>query len=512
VTDAIDKRWGVETFAVGKKAPPRARAAEGMTWREDEGKSILVPLVYSPAEDVARGARNDITMAEVARHDKRDDCWIAVEGHAYDVTPFIEVHPGGWLPMVNMAGKDCTDAFANYHPARVYKTLLPRFYKGKVIDAIDTPFVREHREIRQELLRRGLFETRPSFYVLYIFAWLVPLFCGALTCVLAGATPLVRVGGGGALLAAMWQQLAFIGHDVGHNSLSHVQRLDTWWGVALGNLAGGISLGWWKRSHNTHHIVCNSIEHDPDIQHMPLFAVDGKIFGRFWSSYHEKWVNTDALARALVSVQHWLFYPVMAVARFNLYVQGFIFVACMTSQDHVYAKKYRRVELASLTGFVAWLAALVWSLPPGERLPFLLLSHAIAGILHVQICISHFAMATYHGRAYNSEDDEWFKMQLRTTMNVACSPWADFLHGGLQFQIEHHLYPRLPRHALREARALVKPFAAKHGLLYHEPGFLDANVEMSKHMNKVAREARGLTRGDGGFFHGPIWEGLHAAG
>ena len=77
-------------------------------------------------------------------------------GRAYDVSKYVENHPGGWLPIANLAGKDVTDAFANYHTARVYKRLLPAFYIGDVADYKVSDFVREHRALRQELLRRGL--------------------------------------------------------------------------------------------------------------------------------------------------------------------------------------------------------------------------------------------------------------------------------------------------------------------------------------------------------------------
>jgi len=66
--------------------------------------------------------------------------------------------------MVNMGGKDCTDAFANYHPFSVYRKILPSFYIGDVVDTLDNDqFTKEHRAIRQELLRRGLFETNNMY-------------------------------------------------------------------------------------------------------------------------------------------------------------------------------------------------------------------------------------------------------------------------------------------------------------------------------------------------------------
>ena len=98
-----------------------------------------------------------IPMSEVSKHNNIEDCWIVVESRVYDITSYIKIHPGGWLPIQNMAGLDCTDAFANYHPYEVYKNLLPGFYIGECADAIDSEFIRGHREIRQEV------STSPRF-------------------------------------------------------------------------------------------------------------------------------------------------------------------------------------------------------------------------------------------------------------------------------------------------------------------------------------------------------------
>merc|ERR1719321_840472 len=97
-------------------------------------------------------------------------------------------------------------------------------------------------------------------------------------------------------------------------------------GIVVGNFFGGVSMAWWKRSHNVHHIVCNSMEHDPDIQHLPVFACNEKIVakGSYFSTYHEKWFNVDAVSRMLLKHQHLFLYVIMAVARFNLYLQSII--------------------------------------------------------------------------------------------------------------------------------------------------------------------------------------------
>lgn len=121
-------------------------------------------------------------------------------------------------------------------------------------------------------------------------------------------------------------------------------------------------------------------------------------------------------------------------------------------------------------------------------------------------------METYHGHAYNDDQDEWYITQLKTTMNVATPPLLDWVHIGLQFQIEHHLYPRLPRHNLRKARELVKAVCKKHGIHYHEPGFFQANVETMRALLSTAWTARSSKRGDSGFYESALWDGLKLTG
>merc|ERR1712187_194898 len=235
-----------------------------------------------------------------------------------------------------------------------------------------------------------------------------------------------------------------------------------------------------------------------------------KIFGKFWSSYHSKWVVTDSIARFLVQWQHILYYPVMALARFNLYVQSYVLLLFKPDDPSF---DYRKTEIASMLVFAIWYSALLSTLPSWtEVITYVLISHGVSGILHVQICISHFAMGTYHGNAYNDESDEWFKMQVATTMNVDCPWWMDWFHGGLQFQIEHHLYPRLPRHNLRECSKYVKALCKKYKLHYHNPGFFQANVELIQCLKKTAVEAQKLKKGDGGFYESAIWETFNAQG
>eukprot|EP00933_Yihiella_yeosuensis_P045819 TRINITY_DN41240_c0_g1_i1.p1 TRINITY_DN41240_c0_g1~~TRINITY_DN41240_c0_g1_i1.p1 ORF type:complete len:585 (-),score=102.45 TRINITY_DN41240_c0_g1_i1:318-1961(-) len=472
-----------------------------LTWREERGISKLTPLIPEPKSD-AKTPLARYTVAEVAKHNTRESIWIIVDGRVYDLTRYVDKHPGGPLMITNMAGKDCTDVFANYHPAKVYKQMLPAFLIGEATDVVVPPHVADFRAIRQELLRRGLFETDMRFYgkmaawlaFLFLFSLWLSLSCTSFTAHMAGA----------AVMGIFWQQLAGIGHDMGHSGVTHDFHLDHSICSCLVSLMG-ISVCWWKRNHNTHHIVCNSIEHDPDIQHMPAFAVTPEIFKKpFWSTYYDELKAMDAPARFLISNEHILFYPIMMVARFNLYAQSLI---QLFKPEPLH---YRRLELCAFAIYFSWIGALVYCLPSWrEGLAWLLLSHAVSGILHVQICCSHFSMETYHGHAYNDEKDEWYITQLKTTMNFDTYPMLDWMYIGLQFQIEHHLFPRLPRHNLREARKLVQEVCKKHDIHYHERSFLQSNIETLQCLKKTAEAARLTKRGESGFYESVLWAGIN---
>nr|CAD1827329.1 unnamed protein product [Ananas comosus var. bracteatus] len=56
--------------------------------------------------------------------------------------------------------------------------------------------------------------------------------------------------------------------------------------VVAGNCMAGISSEWWKQNHNAHHIACNSLDFDPDVQHMPLFAVSARLFASLRSAFY----------------------------------------------------------------------------------------------------------------------------------------------------------------------------------------------------------------------------------
>ncbi|RKP31791.1 fatty acid/sphingolipid desaturase [Metschnikowia bicuspidata] len=270
-----------------------------------------------------------------------------------------------------------------------------------------------------------------------------------------------------------WQQMTFIAHDAGHVSLSHNYQLDNVFGILIANWFGGLSLGWWKRNHNVHHLVTNDPLHDPDIQHLPFFAVSARFFGNVYSTYYDKVLWFDAFAKKAIPYQNYLYYPILTFGRFNLYRLSWMHLLLGKGPRHGPAAWFRYFEIAGLTFFFYWYFYLLvggidcaWN-----KFVYVMVSHMSTMIVHVQITLSHFAMST----ADLGVSESFPSRQLRTTMEVDCPEWLDFLHGGLQFQAIHHLFPRLPRHNLRKAQAYVLEFCKEVGLPYSIYGFGKGN-------------------------------------
>ncbi|WOK98026.1 hypothetical protein Cni_G06735 [Canna indica] len=427
-----------------------------------------------------------ISSEELRTHNKPSDLWISIRGKVYDVSEWVHVHPGGEIPLLNLAGQDITDAFIAYHPGATWTILgssrVPLV--GYLSDYRVSAVSKDYRRLAAEFSKMGLFEKK-GHTTLITLATMSLLFAGAVYGVLCSSSFWVHVGCA-VLMGFLWMQSGFLGHDSGHYNVTGSKFLNCFMQVIAGNCLTGISIGWWKRNHNAHHVACNSLDFDPDVQHIPLFAVSNELFRSLTSKFYERKMQFDAAARLFVSYQHWTFYPVMCVARVNLFLQSLLL---LLSKKRVPG---RRLEFVGIMVFWIWFPFLVSCLPSwGERALFVLVSFAITGIQHVQFCLNHFSASVYIGPPCGND---WFEKQTKGTLDIACSPWMDWFHGGLQFQVEHHLFPRLPRAHLRQISPLVMELCEKHGLPYSSFSFWEANVRTIRTLRSAALQARDLSK------------------
>jgi delta8-fatty-acid desaturase len=364
----------------------------------------------------------------------------------------------------------------------MYSTHTQTLEQDGVYQPDMTDVRRKYQALEQDLRDRGLFECNRYRYgkeccrflgLLYVVVWFALRGTGI-------GHHLVSA----ICLALLWHQLVFTAHDAGHNAITGKVATDHCIGVIIANFFGGLSLGWWKDSHHVHHIKTNEPEHDPDIQHLPFLAVTPRFFQGLFSTYYNRLMDFDGVSRFFVAHQHRLYYLLLAFGRFNLHVMSFRYL--LTS------KRIRspRMEWIGIGVFFLWYGALLAHLPTVSiRIMYVLVSYILTCPLHVQITLSHFGMSNL------SRPGENFPAhQLRTTMDIECPAWLDWWYGGLQYQVVHHLFPRLPRHHFVLAVPLVQQFCKDAGLRYYLYSFATGNGVVLGGLKAVADQVRLLRK------------------
>ncbi|CAO3671899.1 unnamed protein product [Umbelopsis ramanniana] len=272
----------------------------------------------------------------------------------------------------------------------------------------------------------------------------------------------------------------FTAHDAGHNGITGNSKIDHLIGIFIADYCGGLSIAWWKSSHNVHHIVTNDPVHDPDIQLMPFFAVTTRIFD-VYSTYYKRIMTFDAVANFLIQHQHKLYYIILAFGRFNLHALSF---------SHLFTTpnvRRRGLELVGIAFFFTWFSYFLSYVPTIPlRVAYVLISYMLTAPLHVQITLSHYGMSTDD----LGPEEPFPSKMLRTTMDVDCPEWLDWFHGGLQYQAVHHLFPRMPRHNLRQVVPLVKQFCKDLDLTYHVYTFTKGNGVVLGALKSVGDQVR----------------------
>ncbi|BGP03035.1 hypothetical protein NBRC10513v2_006760 [Rhodotorula toruloides] len=344
---------------------------------------------------------------------------------------------------------------------------------------------RSHRKLHQRIHSLGL-TSPPPFLAGYGPSLLIYSFLALLSIALyrrASSTHSTWDWFAAAIaLGAFWHQVTFVAHDAGHTGLTGSWWIDRLWGVGIADFLGGLSIGWWCDNHNVHHLVTNAPEHDPDIQHLPFFAISTRFFESIRSTYYNRILTFDAFARRFLPHQHKLYYLVMCFARFNLFALSYAFVLTNWPARRSPLFNLRMLELVGLVCFWAWFGGVVLRGidSPGHRWLYLVVSFAVTSPLHVQIVLSHFSQPVSILPPSSSQSlyplppsalellESHPHRQLRTTMDISCPTYLDPLHGGLNFQTPHHLFPRIPRFRFRAVAKEIEKWVEEENKLVEE--------------------------------------------
>jgi fatty acid desaturase len=279
-----------------------------------------------------------------------------------------------------------------------------------------------------------------------------------------------------AVLGVASTQLAFLGHDGGHQQVCKSRRGNDLLGLLVGDLLVGLSFGWWLDKHNRHHANPNHEEHDPDIGESILAFTTAHVAER-----------TGGYRRWIASYQAWLFFPMLCFEGLQLHV------ASIQSLIQGKQRRYRRTEWVLLTlHVIGYLAGVFLVLSPGKGLAFIAVHQAVFGVyMGCSFAPNHKGMPVIGP----DEELDFLRRQVLTSRNVRGGWWVDLLLGGLNYQIEHHLFPNMPRPNLRKAQRLVFDYCQQHHIPYTETSLVGSYRAALGYLHQLGAPLRETNRG-----------------
>lgn len=324
-----------------------------------------------------------------------------------------------------------------------------------------------YQELSREIKAAGLLERTRGFYIALISVLGLALAGLVAGFVLLGHSwfQLLIAGALGIVLT----QFAFVSHEASHRQVFTSGRANDRLGRLLANGVVGISHSWWMSKHSRHHANPNQIGKDPDI------APDTIVF-----------LEDDARRqrrglRWLTKIQGWAFFPLLTLEGLNLHVTS---IRSLIKERG----KSRAWELTVLISRLAVYVALVlWLLPIGMAFAFLGVQLAVFGVyMGASFAPNHKGMEVIP----EGSRIDFLSKQVLTSRNISGGTPMSALMGGLNYQIEHHLFPSMPRPHLARARQLVREHCRTHGVPYTETTLMRSYGIVVRYLNRVGLAAR----------------------
>jgi fatty acid desaturase len=332
----------------------------------------------------------------------------------------------------------------------------------------------DFRALAVQIRDAGHLDRRPGYYCLKIALTIAGFAAGWAALLVVGNSWATL--GVAAFLGVMFTQLGFVGHDAGHQQVFRSRRANGLLGLAVGNALIGLSFGWWVSKHNAHHAHPNQVGRDPDIgEGLVVFASTDGLAGEH-----------SGLTRLLESGQARLFFPLMLLRSAGLHVSGI--QRLLRQRDRAAA-----VEGLLMAVHVAfYLTVVLWVLSPLRALAFVVVQQAVFSLyLGCSFAPNHKGMPIIEGDTEMS----FARRQIITARNVAGGRFTNLMLGGLNYQIEHHLFPTMPRPNLARAQSIIRAFCIESDLGYCEDSLVSSYRQAARHQRAVAAPTPLVPRG-----------------
>jgi fatty acid desaturase len=269
-----------------------------------------------------------------------------------------------------------------------------------------------------------------------------------------------------AFLACLFAQAAFLGHDAAHRQIFVSGRWNNWMSMVIGDLMVGMSFGWWQHKHTRHHANPNKIGSDPDIE-LPVIAVTAETAQRDHGLFLT-WLRAH---------QGIVFFPLLLFEGVSLHASS---VRRVLTRGHL---EHRAVEIIFLSVRLVGFFALVFLvLSPGIAAAFIAVQLGIFGFhMGMAFAPNHKGMPIVP----HSLRLDFLRRQVMMSRNIRGTRLLDFLMGGLNYQIEHHLFPSMPRPHLRTAAPLIADYCRRVGVAYTQTGLFESYAIVVRYINRV---------------------------
>ncbi len=326
--------------------------------------------------------------------------------------------------------------------------------------------INQYVELKRIVKGKGLLETQPIYYTFKLLL--------TLSLLVLGLVPILVIKNFWLLipdavyLAFVSTQIAFIGHDAAHKQIAHT----SWKNYVIGlmdSLLVGVSYSWWANKHNRHHSYPNQESLDPDIE-IPMISFT-----------EEQARSRQKLARFVTKYQAYLYFPMYTLLPFTMRFVSIQFLVRKKGQDLL-------IEgTLILIGFFLYFSLLFSQLGVWKALLFISIHQAFFGMFLGSVFVSnHTGMPILE----KEEQMDFLHRQVLTARNITPNPLIDFWYGGLNYQIEHHLFPKMPRNKLKEARLIVKSFCEMHSIAYAETTFSETYRDIHEYFYLISTEVR----------------------
>lgn len=360
-----------------------------------------------------------------------------------------------------MASRDILERPSPTGPASAgVRTTTPRRHPPGAAQASNAS---DYAELSTTIKSMGLMDRRPGWYLARCLILLAGYVAGFLALFSLGSSPWQLLVA--AYFAVLFTQTAFLAHDGAHKQIFVSGTRNEWFSRLTGNLFVGLSYGWWMNKHSRHHANPNKIGKDGDIRAGALvFTTEDAVERTGWRA-------------AVMSKQHWFFLPILTLAGLDLHVNS---VKAVLGGEAVKARVVEGALLAiRLIGFPL---LVVLAAGPLMGLAFMAVQVALFGVyMGGSFAPNHKGMAIVP----KDMSIDFLRRQTLTSRNISGGPLVATGMGGLNFQIEHHLFPSMPSVNLRRARPVVRAFCADRGVRYTETTLVGSYRVVLRYLQKV---------------------------